>query len=130
MTNLLGNTRRPDVSFYANGRIDITARVAKILELHEGDVIDIAIDDCEYMLYRKHLGEELVGRHEAQCHLTKRGLRRSYNIRAYSKRLCSAILDAANAKIMVRIPIGTPVSLPNSGTAAVPLIYKHNLAET
>ena len=117
MTTLLPNTRRPDVSFYANGRIDITARVAKMLSLHENDVIDIALQGGEYLLYRKYKAESLIGRHEAQCHVTKRGLFRSNNIRAYSKRLCAAMLKASGTHQTARLPVGTTMPLGHHGTA-------------
>lgn len=117
MTNLLGNTRRPDVSFYANGRIDITARVAKLLSLQENDVIDIAVEGGEYLLYRKYKAESLIGRHEAQCHVTKRGIFRSNNIRAYSKRLCAAILKASGTEFTARLPVGDTQTLGHHGTA-------------
>ena len=44
-------TRRPDITFYRNGRIDITASVAERLSLRAGDVIDIARGKEEYYLY-------------------------------------------------------------------------------
>ena len=39
MASLLGNTRRPDISFYKNGRIDIASRVVRMLDIQEGDWI-------------------------------------------------------------------------------------------
>lgn len=124
MTTLLPNTRRPDVSFYANGRIDITARVAKMLSLKENDVIDIALQGGEYLLYRKYKAESLIGRHEAQCHVTKkRGLFRSNNIRAYSKRLCAAMLKAAGTHPTARLPVGINTPLGHHGTAVTIIIH-------
>ena len=81
---LLGErTRRPDITFYRNGRIDITASVAERLSLRAGDVIDIARGKEEYYLYvRLRRSDGAVGRHEAQCYPSKSGTR---NFRAYSK---------------------------------------------
>ena len=41
MKSILGNTRKADITFHDNGRINISARVSKLLELSHGDVIDI-----------------------------------------------------------------------------------------
>ena len=41
MESLLGNTRKHDLSFFRDGHIDITARVAKCINIEEGDIIDI-----------------------------------------------------------------------------------------
>ena len=51
MQSILGNTRKADITFYASGRIDISARVAKHLQLSRGDVLDIMIDQDEFYLY-------------------------------------------------------------------------------
>lgn len=48
MQSILGNTRKADITFYASGRIDISARVAKHLQLSRGDVLDIMIDQDEF----------------------------------------------------------------------------------
>ena len=54
MQSILGNTRKADITFYASGRIDISARVAKHLQLSRGDVLDIMIDQDEFYLYVVH----------------------------------------------------------------------------
>lgn len=128
MNSILQNTRRPDISFYPDGRIDITARVAKILNLQEGDVIDIASDGKEYLLYRKLKASDIIGRHEGQCHKTKKSVKSCNNLRAYSKCLCAAMLNAAGSFKKACLPIGTETTLPMSDDKAVPIIYKHNLA--
>lgn len=127
MTNLLGNTRKPDITFYKNGRIDITARVAKALELSEGDVIDVAMERHEYLLYIKYHHDNVVGRHEAQCRETKRGLRKCNNIRTYSKRLTDAILQASGTDLIARLPVGAVVQL-ESGITAIPIITRNPLS--
>lgn len=85
MHSVLCNTRRPDITFYPNGRIDITSRIAKMLNLCDGDVIDVAVNGPEYMLYIKHRRESIAGSHECTCHASKRNSR---NFRTYSRRLC------------------------------------------
>lgn len=115
MVSLIKNTRKPDITFFRDGRILITARIVRILALLPGDAINIAVHnyeipyqreqrqaclgsaECslnftksEYLLYAIH---NPVGRHEAQCYPTKRG---SHNFCANSIRLSRALLDACN----------------------------------
>ena len=42
---LITNTRQGDITFHADGRIDITAHVAGTLHLQRGDVLNIATTD-------------------------------------------------------------------------------------
>lgn len=125
MHSILTNTRRPDVTFYPNGRIDITARVAKMLDLHHGDVIDIADNGgLEYLLYIKYRWETLVGNHEAVCRQSKR---RSRNFRAYSKRLCSYMFRFTDRKDEpLRIPAGEVLTYKYYGKM-VSLIIRMNI---
>lgn len=65
MRSLLGKARRPDVIFRADGHFDITARVAGILGLSPGDVVDVLTDNCEYYLYvRSSASQTSAGRYE------------------------------------------------------------------
>ena len=66
MQSILGNTRKTDITFHTNGRIDISARVAGILSLQKGDVIDVMDGGEEFYIYVK-LHAPTVGRHEAAC---------------------------------------------------------------
>lgn len=128
MTSLLPNSRRPDVSFYPDGRIDITARIAKMLELQSGDVIDVAAHYGEYLLYVRLRASECVGRHEAQVYPTKKGKRPSHNFRAYSHSLNQELLKVVYGKssMAARLPAGTPVTFGIYGVA-VPLITQNPL---
>lgn len=87
MRSLLQNTRKPDITFNRDGRIFITARIARILSLCPGDAINIALLNDEYLLYATH---NIVGRHEAQCYPTKKG---SHNFCVNSIKLSRALLD-------------------------------------
>lgn len=120
---VLGNTRRPDVTFFATGRIDITARVSKMLGLEKGDVIDIAQMGSETFLYVMHKGTEVVGRHEAACRPTKGTSR---NMRCHSKRLAGFVLERHPGKEMVRLPVGAPIHHQQLGTA-LPIIIRRAL---
>jgi hypothetical protein len=126
MRSILDNTRRSDVTFYKDGRIDITAHVATDLRLQEGDVIDIAYDDeGEYFLYIKKKGTSLLGRHEAQCRATNRRGKVCHNFRAYSRRLCREVLRLNGNKDRARLIAGTLVE--NELGKALPIIirYRH-----
>lgn len=122
METILGNTRKPDVTFYKNGRIDLTSRIAKMLNLGNGDVIDIGLCNGEYMLYVRLKNAQVVGNHEARCYTSKRN---SHNFRAYSKKLCNAILSACGAN-KAQLASGVAVEVEALGTA-IPLITRNNL---
>lgn len=125
MIGIIGNSRRPDITFYRDGRIDIAARVAKTISLHPGDVIDITIHSAEYLLYVSHRHHNTVGRHEGQCRPTQKG---SNNFRTYSKRLCDFILRQSGADNIARLCCGEPLEL-NNQTIGIPIITKNKLTK-
>lgn len=123
MQSILGNTRKTDITFHANGRIDISAHVAKALSLQRGDVIDVLDGEGELYLYVK-LHAPTVGRHEATCFPTHS---RSRHFRAWSQKLCRYIIRAGGSRLdKVELGIGLPVSFPATGIA-LPIIYKNIL---
>lgn len=106
MQSILGNnTRKPDIIFSSTGRIDITARIAKHLELSRGDVVDVMVDDSEYYLYVKRRSP-VSGRYEAMVFPSNK---RGNHFRAYSRRLCAAVLRASGAAETARLCVGPPV---------------------
>jgi bifunctional DNA-binding transcriptional regulator/antitoxin component of YhaV-PrlF toxin-antitoxin module len=120
MDKIIGNTRRPDITFYKSGRIDITARVAKLLDINEGDVIDIATDGMEYYLMVERSGKNVVGRHEGRCYKTYGGNCR--NMRAYSVRLARAVLKSGD---ILRLPVGEVEE--REGQRYLPIIVRRRL---
>lgn len=125
MTSLLNRTRRPDITFYRDGHIDITARISKLLGLQRGDIIDICHEQNEYLLFIRAKKQYVVGRHVAVCYPTKTG----NNFRAHSKTLCNAIMQVANCTAettAVRIAAGEPVTI-HGNTTALPLITRNPL---
>lgn len=120
MQSLLGNSRKADVTFCSSGRIDITARVAKSLNLRHGDVIDIMLDAHEWYLYVKHRAPT-VGRHEGMAF---RSNGRGCHFRVWSKTLCNAILSECNVCGKVKLCVGEPVKLCVYGKA-LPVIIKN-----
>ena len=122
MTKLLQHTRRPDISFHRNGTIRITARVAHLLSLQPGDVINIMTDNGEFLLHASR-PPHTIGRHQGQCYPTKKG---SHNFCANSVRLCRALLDAAGIKSQrAAFIVGEPLECHD--TTHVPIITKHPL---
>ena len=122
MNSLLHNTRKPDVTLHADGRIDIASRAARLLGLHSGDVLDIAFDDAgrEAYIYIKH--RDAVGRHEAQVYPTNNRGKVCNNYRCHSKRITSALL--AEGQQVARLPAGDPEDIPCIGKA-LPLIIRY-----
>ena len=111
MQSLLGNSRKPDITFYSSGRIDITSRLSKRLGIESGDVIDILFDGYEFYLYVREKGSTIIGKHEAQCHPTSPRCRRCRNFRVYSRRICERILRAAGVEDHARIIAGGDATL-------------------
>lgn len=130
MQSLVPNSRRPDVTFYPYGRIDISSRVAVVLGLQRGDVIDVAEHKGEYLLYVRQRVEDVVGRHEASVFPSKKGKNHANNFRSYSRKLCEAIYNTSRQSLddykKLRLPVGEPVTIENYGTA-IPIITRNPL---
>lgn len=126
MQSLLSTTRRPDITFYPNGRIDVTARIVKMLGIQSGDVIDIAKDGEEYYLYVKKKAVEAHGNHETALYPA---VKRSNNMRCYSQRLTNSIRELCNYPpgIILRFPAGE--TKEKEGKLVVPLITKLNITK-
>jgi anaerobic selenocysteine-containing dehydrogenase len=125
MESLLGNTRKPDIAFYRDGHINITARIAKSLHIQEGDVVDIMKQDRELYLYVKMKSRDVVGQHTGRCRSTTphKGYR---NFRTNCKRLCDAIFGICGDSNIVQLAAGECIDIPDIGLA-VPLITRINL---
>lgn len=128
MSPLIPTSRRPDVTFCPDGRIDITARIAKALALKSGDVVNVAIANGELLLYVQTRADKSIGNHEGTVRPTKNGKQQSNNFRTWSKALCQQI-----SKIVygccgrkTRLPAGRPTSIGHYGTA-IPLITRNPL---
>ena len=128
MKHLLDNTRRHDITFNADGRIEISARATRALDLHPGDVIDVAIDEVgrECYLYIKHRAEKLSGRHKAQCHVTNSRVKKCNSLRAHSVELCRKVLDMRGCDSnQARLPVGDVVAIDGINSA-LPIIIRYN----
>ena len=52
------NTRKPAITFYLNGKIDISKQIVRALHLTPGDVVDITTFNGETIIYRKIRGQD------------------------------------------------------------------------
>jgi len=86
--SILGHTRRADITFSRSGRIELSARLAKLLSLAPHDVVDILHDDRnkECYVYCKHRANGT--RHEAQVFPTNQ---RGRHFRLHSVKMCRAV---------------------------------------
>ncbi|MBE6336254.1 MAG: hypothetical protein E7066_06230 [Lentimicrobiaceae bacterium] len=122
MKSLLGNTRKPDLTFHSSGKIDITSSVVSCLRLSAGDTIDIMTDGEEFYLYVKHRAP-MASRCKGRVH--KSGMYGSH-FRAWSVRLCKIILAECNANDIVRLSVGEKITDEKYGNM-LPIITKHLL---
>lgn len=122
MKSILGNTRKADITFHQSGRICISSRVSRSLDLIPGDVIDIICDDREFYLVVKHRAP-VVGRHEGMVFNSNKN---GKHFIASSVKLCRFMLERCASIDRVRLSCGTPVELLNYGTV-LPIIIKHIL---
>lgn len=128
MPNLLNRIRRPDVTFYPGGRIDISSRIARKLSLKKGDVIDVYVEKGEYMLYVRLRAENLIGRYVAQCYHSNRGKRKSNRMCAQSCKLTEAMFmtSGIGCERPLRLPAGEPITIEGKGLV-IPLIIRNPL---
>lgn len=121
MVSLLGNSRKHDIVVFNSGRIDISARIAKMLNIQDGNILDIMIDKGELLLYVKHRNP-VFGKHEA---VVKFSNRYGKHCRLHSKKIAQFIIDKTNGLTSVRLSIGEPVFYENE--MMLPIITKLEL---
>lgn len=102
MQSILKSNRRPDISFSQSGQINLSAHVVKALNLQPGDAIDIKTDGFEYYLYVRSPATP-GARYEAQCFPSNK---KGKHFRAYSRRLCKAMLEACKCTGKVELVTG------------------------
>lgn len=121
MEKILSTTRRPDITFYADGHIHITSRIARILNLSHESCINVAIDHGEYLLFAEHY-ENMIGNHTARCRSINKGGR---YFRANSVRLCRTMINACGAAGCAALYCGVPVIIHNK--TYIPIITRQTL---
>lgn len=122
MDSIIGNSRRPDLTFYRSGRIDITSHVARAIGLQDGDVIDIGRQGKEFYLYVRIKKEKAIGKHLGQCHSSKPN---SHNFRTYSKAICHSLLGDTYGERLC-LSVGHPEDIEGIGIA-IPIITRQIL---
>lgn len=123
MISLLASTRRPDITFYHSGRIDISSYVSKQLDILPGDVIDVIAHQGEYYLYVRI--RRAFGRHEGICFSSNNRVKNSRSLRAHSVRLCRALLCITGSRDRASLPCGVPCEQPFG--KAIPIITRNKL---
>ena len=121
MQTIIPTTRRPDITFHASGEINITTRVARILDLTGQSCINIAKEKGEYLLFAVDYGS-MIGNHTCRCYPVNAGSR---YFRANSVRLCRAILEACGASGRAALMCGEAVTI--NGKTYLPVITRTTL---
>ncbi len=101
MKKVLKRLRRPDITFHANGKIEVMARLVKALGITPGTSIDIGYDGVEHYLYAIH--HQGDARYEAGCWPSNG---KGNNMRCSSVRLCRYVLGYHPGKTRVRLYAG------------------------
>lgn len=124
MQSILKSNRRADISFSQSGQINLSAHLVKALDLHPGDAIDVKTDGHEYYLYVRSPASPGV-RYEAQCFPSNK---KGKHFRAYSCRLCKAILAACNCVEKADLPTGEVITEGDTKYIAIitKLILNHD----
>ncbi|MDD6868597.1 MAG: hypothetical protein PUE39_03465 [bacterium] len=125
MPSLIQNPRRHDITFHANGKIDISAHIARKLSLRPGDVIDVVVDENgEWLLCVKFRSGCYSGRYEGTVYSTTKKYR-SGTFRTWCRSLCEKALTAAGQVNRLRCPCGEIIERDNK--LYITIIYRCSL---
>lgn len=122
MRSLSGNNSKHDITVRRNGLIDMNARISRILDLHNGDVIDVVTDGTEFYLCVRLRSRDK----ETTRNTVSRANRGGSHFRCWSKKICRAILDECHAESHVRLRVGEPIDMDHYGLM-LPIITKQPL---
>ena len=122
MKSILGNSRKPDIVFKKSGIIEITAHLAKLLNMNQGDAIDLLSDDGEIYIFVKHRNP--IGRYPAMVY---RSNKHGNHFRTWSTRLSSEILNICGVSDIARLAVGEPIYNFQDIDIALPLITRRIL---
>ncbi len=120
---IVRSTRMGDITFHSNGRIDITAHVARTLDLKPGDVVNIAAIGgycMEYYLYVAKRKEQVMGRHACTCRNVKNN---GHYLRVFSKPMAQFIISLCHEEKCVSLRVGARETIAGMGPA-LPLITR------
>lgn len=122
MKSICPQSRKHDISFYPSGRIDISAHIARKLQLTDGDVIDFVFDKGELYIYVKLRAGNYAGRHDGRVWATAHG---KGTFRTWSKAMTTAVLRGAGASGLLRCPCGMEFERDNK--KYITIIYRYSL---
>lgn len=111
MKSLIPSSRKHDLVFHSDGRIDISAKIARVLSLNPGDIIGISEEQGEWFLHVRLRAGCYSGRHDGKVFPTARG-RGTW--RTQSVKMTSAILKASSSAGPLRLPCGQPIIRDNN----------------
>lgn len=118
--SILGRTRRPDITFSRQGRVELSARLSKLLSLAPRDVVDILHDNRngECYIYCKHRSNGAC--HEAQVFPTNHN---GNHFRLHSVKLCRAVFSLFPTYKDYKLSLPTAEEITNiNGHDAVQII--------
>lgn len=124
MESLIKQYRKPDIKFFRDGRIYITARIAKEMDLKTGDAIDIIYGKGRYYLCISRRNAPMG--YVARCYRPRKSSR---FMRCNSTEITSGILRAAGARDKAYLLAGRAELIPEIGQFALPLNVSNNLCE-
>lgn len=122
--------RKSDIRFFRSGRIDITARVSYVLDLHHGDVIDLYFDEesKELYIYVYLTEEQACNFNMRYSNTVKENKKGSHYYRVQSIELTNFMLRLTNSREAWML-CGKPkmVTIKGLQRMAIPIIWKNNL---
>ncbi|MGN1228655.1 MAG: hypothetical protein ACI4T5_03260 [Prevotella sp.] len=120
MENIIASLRKHDITVYRSGRIDISARLAKLLSLQQGDSVNIAKDGDEFYIYVAHRNSTSHGRQYSACVYPSSFGGGSFRLQF--KQLAQRFMQlCAYDGMVMRLPAGSPRPTVLS-SVSVPLI--------
>ncbi|MEG1729605.1 MAG: hypothetical protein RR280_08725 [Bacteroidaceae bacterium] len=123
MEPIASNTTH-DIKFKKNGLIEISVKVTRILNIENGDAINITPIDGEMYLYVASKNNQKNNGTKGICRTTKK---RDAFMRAYWKELCEKVitLEGGQSKNAC-YRVGTPIKIENK--TLLPIITRVNYA--
>ncbi|MCM1451465.1 MAG: hypothetical protein NC102_04360 [Clostridium sp.] len=90
---ILGKSRRADVTFHKSGRIDVSGFAASRIGLRHGDAVNVATVNGRYYMYIACKGERMLGSFNSVCRST-----RGHTLRAHNKALAQILIGDQGEK--------------------------------
>lgn len=125
MLKVITSPRRPDITVYASGRINLTARVVALLRLHDGDSLNVAYDPPEILIFADQKASPQA-RFFAACHPSNpRNASKPAYYYTNSRPLATAILQHAALTDTPRAGFFTGYPVELEGTVYLPVITRN-----